>query len=148
MSIAERHARTTWSGPLASGSGTIGEGSSGALDGLDVTWASRTQQPEGRTSPEELLAAAHSSCFSMALALRLGEHGATPQRLQVEAVVSLDEIDGLPTIGSSSITVRATVPGLSADGFAEAVDEAAALCPVSRLFAGARITVDAHLDPA
>jgi osmotically inducible protein OsmC len=133
---------------LASGSGTLGQGSSGALDGLPVTWASRTERPDGKTSPEELAAAAHSSCFSMALALRLGEHRLTVQRLQVEATVTLDEVDGLPTIVSSALRVRAQVPGTDADTFAGVVDEAAALCPVSRLFAGAQITVDAQLDPA
>lgn len=74
MSIAERAARTTWEGPLASGEGKLSQGSSGALDGLPLTWASRTEQPGGKTSPEELAAAARSSCFSMALALKLGEN--------------------------------------------------------------------------
>ena len=80
MAIAERTAETTWEGPLASGSGTI-RPASGALGELAVTWASRTEQPGGKTSPEELAAAAHSSCFAMALALRLGERKAVPQRL-------------------------------------------------------------------
>lgn len=147
MSIAVRSTQTIWKGSLASGSGVFTAGSSGALEGLDVTWASRTEQPGGKTSPEELAAAAHSSCFSMALALRLGEHDAPPQRLQVEASVTLDEVDGLPTITSSRLQVRAQVAGLDADGFAAAVEEAKALCPVSRLFAGADITVEAQLDP-
>lgn len=148
MSIAVRSTQTTWEGPLAAGTGTFTQDSSGVLRDLQVTWASRTERPDGKTSPEELAAAAHSSCFSMALALRLGEHQAPPQRLRVEATVTLDEVDGLPTITSSKLQVRAQVPGLDADEFTAVVDEAAALCPVSRLFAGAQITIDAQLDPA
>ncbi|MGH8960335.1 MAG: OsmC family peroxiredoxin [Jatrophihabitantaceae bacterium] len=147
MSIAQRTAQTTWEGSLAGGAGKVRAGS-GALDGLDVTWAARTEQPGGRTSPEELAAAAHSSCFAMALALRLGERHTPPQRLQVEATVTLDEVGGLPTIVSSLLLVRGQVSGLDADGFQQAVDEAAALCPVSRLFAGARISVEAMLEPS
>lgn len=80
MAIAERSAQTTWEGSLANGSGTI-HPATGALGVVPVTWASRTGQPDGITSPEELAAAAHSSCFAMALALRLGEHKAVPQQL-------------------------------------------------------------------
>lgn len=145
MSIAERTTQTTWEGPLASGKGKLGSGSSGALDGLEVTWAARTEQPGGKTSPEELAAAAHSSCFAMALSLKLGENNTPPQRLDVTSTVTLAEVGGLPTITTSNIKVRAQVPGLSAADFAKVVDGAAALCPVSRLFAGAKITVDAQL---
>jgi osmotically inducible protein OsmC len=146
MSIAQRTALTTWEGPLAGGAGKLQAGS-GALDGLDVTWAARTEQPDGKTSPEELAAAAHSSCFAMALALRLGERHTPPQRLRVEATVTLDEVNGLPTIVSSLLFVKGRVNGLDAGGFQQAVDEAAALCPVSRLFTGARISVEALLEP-
>ncbi|OBH56676.1 OsmC family peroxiredoxin [Mycobacterium sp. E2479] len=146
MSIAERAARTTWEGTLASGEGKLSQGSSGALDGLPLTWASRTEQPGGKTSPEELAAAAHSSCFSMALALKLGENQTPPQRLEVTATVTLDAVDKVPTITTSQLKVRASVAGLDAESFAAVVDQAAALCPVSRLFAGATISVDAALD--
>ena len=99
------------------------------------------------TSPEELAAAAHSSCFSMALALRLGEHDATPQRLEVTATVSLADVDGRPTVVSSALRVVGQVVGSRRlMTFSAIVDEAAALCPISRLFAGAEITVDAYLD--
>lgn len=145
MSIAERTVQTVWEGPLATGAGKLGKGSSSALDGLDVTWAARTEQPGGKTSPEELAAAAHSSCFAMALSLKLGENTTPPQRLDVTAAVTLAEVDGLPTITTSALTVRAQVPGLSADDFAKVVADAAALCPVSRLFVGAAISVDAQL---
>ena len=147
MSIAQRSAVTTWTGPLVSGAGTVTAGS-GALDDLAVTWASRTERPDGRTSPEELAAAAHSSCFAMALSLRLGEHHHPPQQLRVEATITLAEVDGVPTIVSSQVLVRAQVPGVSGDEFQQIVDEAAALCPVSRLFAGARISVEALLEPS
>lgn len=146
MSIAKRSAVTTWEGSLAKGGGTIASGS-GALAGLEVTWAARTEQPGGKTSPEELAAAAHSSCFAMALSLRLGERKTPPERLRVEATVTLDEVDGVPTIVSSQLLVRATVRGIDGDGFQRAVDEAAELCPVSRLFAGARVSVEALLEP-
>jgi osmotically inducible protein OsmC len=147
MSIAQRTCETVWEGSLAGGGGKLSAGS-GALDGLDVTWAARTEEPGGRTSPEELAAAAHSSCFAMALALRLGERHRPPQRLRVSATVTLDEVDGLPTITASQLLVRAQVSGLDGDGFQQAVDEAAALCPVSRLFGGARISVEALLEPS
>lgn len=145
MSIAERTVQTTWEGALATGAGRLGDGSSGALDGLDVTWGSRTEQPGGKTSPEELAAAAHSSCFAMALSLKLGENNTPPQRLVVTATVTLAAVGGLPTITTSDVKVRAQVGGLSAADFAKVVDGAAALCPVSRLFAGAKISIDAQL---
>lgn len=146
MSIADRTVLTTWEGPLASGSGTLTQGSSGALDGLQVTWASRTEQPDGKTSPEEMLAAAHSSCFAMALTLTLGENQTPPQRLTVQSAVTLEAVDGVPTITTSRLKVTAKVDGLDDEAFAALVDQAARLCPVSRLFAGAEISVDAGLD--
>ncbi len=147
MTIARRSAVTTWEGSLAAGHGVI-QGQSGALHDLDVTWAARTEAPDGKTSPEELAAAAHSSCFSMALSLKLTEANVPPQQLRVEAVVTLDEADGVPTIVSSELTVTAKVDGLDEDRFRSIVDDAAALCPVSRLFAGAQISVEASLHAA
>jgi lipoyl-dependent peroxiredoxin len=146
MSIAVRNAVTTWEGSLAGGGGTL-TGASAALGELPVTWAARTEEPGGKTSPEELAAAAHSSCFAMALSLRLTERHRPPERLRVEASVTLDEVDGLPTIISSQLLVRARVNGLDDDEFAQAVKEAEQLCPVSRLFAGARVSVEALLEP-
>lgn len=145
MAIADRTTSTVWEGPLTTGSGRLAS-RSGALSDLAVTWAARTEQPGGKTSPEELAAAAHSSCFSMALALKLGEHQVEPQRLNVQATVTLDEVDGVPTIVSSALAIKARIDGLDADKFQRVVDEAAALCPVSRLFAGAKITVTAQLE--
>ena len=144
MAIAERTATTVWSGTLAAGKGVV-TGKTGALTELPVTWAARTEQPGGLTSPEELAAAAHASCFSMALALKLGEAHVTADRLEVAATVTLDEVGGLPTIVSSSISVRAQAPGIDDSRFQDVVKEAAARCPVSRLFAGAAIDVTAEL---
>ena len=141
VSIAERTVETVWNGALGTGSGTL-HGTSGALDGLPVTWASRTEQPGGKTSPEELAAAAHSSCFSMALAFVLGNHKLTPTTLTVASTVTLAEVDSKPTIVTAAITVKGDVPGTDTSAFQALVDEAAALCPISRLFAGAAITVE------
>ena len=135
-------AETVWDGTLAGGSGTL-SGTSGALDGLPVTWVARTEEPGGKTSPEELAAAAHSSCFSMALALTLSEHKVTPKKLTVGSTVTLDAVDGKPTIVSANITVMGDVPGIDDAQFQSLVKEAAELCPISRLFAGTAITVDA-----
>lgn len=146
MAIAERTAETTWEGGLARGHGNI-RPQSDAFDELPVTWAARTEEPGGKTSPEELAAAAHSSCFAMALTVCLGERDLQPQKLTVSATVTLDDVDGTPTIVSSALVVHGKVPGLDADGFQAAVDAAAALCPISRLFAGATIMVSSDLKP-
>ena len=135
-------AETVWDGTLAGGSGVM-SGTSGALDGLPVTWVARTEEPGGKTSPEELAAAAHSSCFSMALALTLSEHKMTPKKLTVGSTVTLDAVDGKPTIVSAAITVMGDVPGIDNATFQSVVKEAAELCPISRLFAGTAITVEA-----
>jgi osmotically inducible protein OsmC len=146
MAIAERTATTTWAGGLARGHGTI-RPDSAAFEELPVTWAARTEAPEGMTSPEELAAAAHSSCFAMALTLCLGERDVQPEELTVSSTVILDEVNGRPTIVSSALVVHGRVPGLDADGLQTAVDEAAALCPISRLLAGATIMVSSDLEP-
>lgn len=143
--IAERTAQAVWAGGLSNGHGTVRSGT-GAIDDLPVTWAARIGAPNGKTSPEELAAAAHASCFSMALALRLGEHDVAPERLDVTATVSLDDVDGRPTVVSSALSVRARVRELDEVAFRAIVNEAADLCPISRLFAGAEITVDATLE--
>lgn len=145
--IAERTVQTVWEGALAHGRGTV-QATSGAFDSLPVTGAARTEGPGGMTSPEELVAAAHSSCFAMALSLRLGERRAVPEQLIVKATVVFEEVDGMPTIVSSALQVRGRVPDLDAAGFQSAVGEAAALCPVSRVFAGATISVTAELETA
>jgi osmotically inducible protein OsmC len=146
MSIAQREAEVVWEGPLAHGTGTLTSGS-GALDELAVTWASRTQSPDGRTSPEELIASAQASCFAMALALVLGDDGTPPEHLTVSAASTLDEVDGAPRITSVALSVRARVPGLDAARFDQIIGRAADLCPVSNALRGnVEIRVHHELD--
>ena len=130
MPVARREAQIVWDGPLADGGGTLTSGS-GALGELPVTWASRTERADGKTSPEELIAAAHASCFAMALALVLGENKTPPDRLTVSAACTLDEVDGAPRITTVELTVDAQVPGTGTAEVKRMVDAAAELCPVS-----------------
>jgi osmotically inducible protein OsmC len=125
----ERRARVTWQGSLLEGSGRIEEVGSGALGPLDVTWASRAEDPNGRTSPEELIAAAHASCFSMALSHALAGAGTPPDRLSVSATVTFVPGTG---ITKSVLDVEGSVPGLDEDGFREAAESAKDGCPVSQ----------------
>jgi lipoyl-dependent peroxiredoxin len=145
MAMAERTANTVWEGGLAKGNGTVSL-KSGATDDLPVTWASRTERSDGKTSPEELIAAAHASCFSMALSNELGQAGHDPERLDVTSVVTLDEVDGAPTVTTSRLTVRGKVPGIDQDAFEEAAQGAGQNCPVSRALGGVDIQVDAKLE--
>ena len=145
MPIATRQAEVVWDGTLASGAGELSSGS-GAFT-LPVTWASRTEQPDGKTSPEELIAAAHASCFAMALALVLGENHTPPERLTVTAACTLDEVDGAPRITTVELTVRARVPALDKAGLERNVAQAADLCPVSNALCGnVEITVHDEVD--
>jgi lipoyl-dependent peroxiredoxin len=145
MAIADRSASTTWEGSLARGKGTLSL-KSGATDDLEVTWASRTERSDGKTSPEELIAAAHASCFSMALSHELSEAGHEPDRLEVSSTVTLDEVDGAPTVTTSKITVRGRVPGIDQEEFEKAAQGAAENCPISRALGGVDISVDARLE--
>ncbi len=145
MAIAERTARCTWEGDLAHGNGVI-TGASGGLGDLPVTWASRTERSDGKTSPEELIAAAHASCFSMALSHGLSQGGNAPEQLEVTAKVTLDQRGGAPTVISSELTVSGRVPGLDQDAFARAASDAGQNCPVSRALGGVEITVNATLQ--
>ena len=135
MTMAEREAEVVWEGTLARGAGTLSSGSN-ALDGLVVSWASRTKSAEGKTSPEELIAAAHASCFAMALSIVLAEAKATPEQLFVRARCTLDEVDGAPKITRSALELRGRVAGLDESGFEDAVERARRLCPVSNALAG------------
>jgi osmotically inducible protein OsmC len=145
MSVALRKAEVDWDGTLAGGTGALSS-ASGALE-LPVTWASRTEKPDGKTSPEELIAAAHASCFAMALALVLGENQTPPERLTVAAACTLDEVDGAPRITTSELTVRARVPRLDNAELHRNVAQAAGLCPVSNALRGSvAITVHDELD--
>ena len=109
MANVERTATTVWEGDLAHGNGVLSL-KSGAAPDLPVTWASRTERSDGKTSPEELVAAAHASCFSMALSHELAQAGNAPERLDVSATVTLS-MDGGPKVTSSHLTVRGVVPG-------------------------------------
>lgn len=141
---AERRAAVTWNGDLLSGSGTIDEVGSGAFGHLEVSWAARSEEASGgKTSPEELIAAAHASCFSMALSGALAKAGTPPERLQTSATVTFVPGTG---ITKSALSVRGTVPGLDADGFRAAAEGAKKNCPVSQALAGVpEITLDAEL---
>jgi lipoyl-dependent peroxiredoxin len=145
MAMAERTATTSWDGDLAHGGGSI-TGASGALDAFAVTWASRTERSDGKTSPEELIAAAHSSCFSMALSHELTEAGHPPEHLDVAATVTLDLVDGAPTVTTSALNVNGRVPGIDQFEFSKAATNAGKNCPISRALAGVEISVEAILE--
>ena len=136
-----RTATTTWDGGLTDGKGQVVLESSG-VGTFDVSWPARAEEPNGVTSPEELIAAAHSACFSMALSAALGKAGTPPQRLETHA-----EVDFQPGTGITQIrlSVRGTVDGIDADAFNEAADGAKKNCPVSQALAGVDITLDASL---
>ncbi|MDX6323934.1 MAG: lipoyl-dependent peroxiredoxin [Nocardioidaceae bacterium] len=136
-----RQATTRWNGSLLEGSGQVTLESSG-IGTYDVTWASRAEEPNGRTSPEELIAAAHSSCFSMALSNGLAKAGTPPTSLEVRAEVSFQPGTGITGI---HLTVQGDVPGIDKDAFAEAAEDAKQNCPVSQALAGTTITMDASL---
>ncbi len=121
-------------------------GASGALGELPVTWASRTERSDGKTSPEELVAAAHASCFSMALSHGLTEAGNPPEQLEVSAKVTLDQRDGAPTVTTSELTVTGSVPGIDQAGFEQAAADAGKNCPISRALGGVEISVSATLS--
>src|SRR5918912_26319 len=129
----ERKAEVTWRGDLMSGEGTIERVGSGALGSLDVTWASRAEEPAGRTSPEELIAAAHASCFSMALSNGLAQAGTPPEELDVSATVAFVPGTG---ITKSVLDVRGRIPGGDEDAFREAAETAKENCPVSQALKG------------
>src|SRR5215218_1745269 len=148
MPVALRDAEVIWEGPLPSGTGTLTTGSR-ALDQLAVTWASRTERPDGKTSPEELIAAAHASCFAMALALVLGENETPPERMAVSAACTLDEVEGAPRITTVELTVRAQVAGLEAAVLKRMASLAADLCPISNALRGnVTINVRSELVPS
>jgi lipoyl-dependent peroxiredoxin len=139
----ERRAETVWQGDLQNGSGTIQAVPSGAFGPLDVSWASRAEEPNGKTSPEELIAAAWSSCFSMALSNGLAKSGNPPEKLETSATLTFQPGQG---IVKGALTVRGTVPGIDADAFQAAADDAKANCPVSQALAGIPdVTLEATL---
>jgi lipoyl-dependent peroxiredoxin len=142
----DRNAKVTWTGSLMDGSGRIEGVGSGAFGPLDVTWASRTEDPQGRTSPEELIAAAWASCFSMALSHALAGAGTPPERLETAVTVTFQPGEG---ITKGAIEVVGTVNGLDHDGFVAQAEGAKANCPVSKALTGIpEVTLEATLATA
>jgi osmotically inducible protein OsmC len=144
-----RHAEVNWSGDLQTGAGVIKYVTSGVFSRLPVSWASRTSAHNGKTSPEELLAAAHASCFSMAFSARLGKNGTPPADLNVRAEVTFDQVDGGWKVTTSKLTVRALVPGIDDEAFQRIAADARDNCPISKALAGnVQLEVDAQLVEA
>ncbi|GHG32040.1 OsmC family protein [Streptomyces zaomyceticus] len=136
-----RHAHTVWQGDLLKGSGVVSLDSSG-LGSYDVSWPARSEEPNGKTSPEELIAAAHSSCYSMAFSHALAGAGHAPTRLETKADVTFQPGEGITGI---HLTVRGEVPGVDADKFQELAEDAKKNCPVSQALTGTKITLTAEL---
>ena len=144
---ATRRAEVSWTGPLATGSGIVSAISSGAFDSLPVSWAARTEAADGKTSPEELVAAAHASCFAMAFSGGLGRAGTPPERLDVSAEVTFDKVEAGWKVTSSALTVRGVVPGISAEDFQAAAAAAVDGCPISGALKGnVELSVEATLE--
>jgi len=139
----DRTMSTTWKGTLMEGSGTIHEAGSGAFGPLEVSWPSRAEEPNGKTSPEELIAAAHSACFSMALSAGLARAGTPAETLETSATVTFVPGTGITKV---ALTVRGTVPGVDEAAFVEAAEAAKVGCPVSKALAAVpELTLDAAL---
>ncbi|MEU6219417.1 OsmC family protein [Streptomyces sp. NPDC047022] len=136
-----RTAHTVWDGDLLEGNGIVSFDSSG-IDRQPVTWASRSQEANGKTSPEELIAAAHSSCFSMALSHGLAGAGNAPTKLETKADVTFQPGEGITGI---HLNVEGTVPGIDNEAFVAAAEDAKKNCPVSQALAGTTITLSAKL---
>ena len=147
MAMAERQAHTLWEGPLIGGQGDTEFASSG-IGRFPVTWASRTQNPDGKTSPEEMLAAAHATCYAMAFSNTLAQAGNAPERLHVTSTVSLDPKEGGGVVVTrSALEVTGVVPGLDQEGFQRAAEQGEQSCPISNTLRGnVDITVNATLS--
>ena len=144
---ALRTATVTWNGDLASGSGSVTAGTTGLFQDLPVSWASRTEEPDGRTSPEELLAASHASCFAMAFSAGLARAGTPPEHLHVEAEVAFDKVGDAWTVVSSRLIVVGHVDGISPEEFEAAANDAKDGCPISRALKGnVQLSVEATLE--
>ena len=142
-----RNADATWTGDLLGGRGTVSAATTGVFADLPTTWASRTGEPAGVTSPEELLAAAHASCFSMAFSNELAKAGTPPTSVNVTVAVTGDKLETGWTVLSSAITVRAVVPGATNESFQEAAAKARDGCPISKALKGnVELSVEATLE--
>ncbi len=146
MADQQRRADAVWEGSLAQGSGVVTLTSSGAAGPVPVTWASRSERSDGRTSPEELVAAAHASCYCMALSGILGDAGTPPEKLEVSATVTFAQIEGGWKVGSSALTVKGAVPGIGEAAFKAAAEAAKDGCPISGALKGnVELSVEASL---
>ncbi len=140
-------ADATWEGTLVEGSGHVSSGSSPSFKDLPVSWASRTEAHSGKTSPEELLAASHASCYCMALSGGLARGGTPAQRLNVSATVTFDKVGEGWGVTKSALTVRGTVAGIDAAKFKEAAEAARDGCPISKALKGnVELSVEATLE--
>ena len=147
MLKAERRANVVWEGDLLHGSGTIVSVGSGALGALPVTWASRTERSDGKTSPEELMAAAHAACYAMAFSHTLAQAGTPAERLSVSATCTFEQVEGGFKISTMDLDARGKVPGLDEAGFEKVAQQAEQGCPVSNaLRNNVQIRVNAHLE--
>ncbi|MBA2490073.1 MAG: OsmC family peroxiredoxin [Chloroflexi bacterium] len=143
---AVRNASATWQGDLLSGSGRVSAETSAVFADVPLTWKARTEASDGLTSPEELLAAAHAACFSMASSNELSKAGFVPELMEVSAAVSADKTEAGWTVTSSALTLRARVPGVDEATFRQAVEAARDGCPISRAISGSvHIALDATL---
>ena len=146
MAQAIRRAEATWKGDLMSGSGVVSAVSSGLFKDLPVTWASRTEESGGKTSPEELVAAAHAACYCMALSNGLAKAGTPSEKLEVSATVTFQQVEDGWKVASSALTVKGTVPGADAAGFRQAAEAAKDGCPISGALKGnVALSVEATL---
>jgi osmotically inducible protein OsmC len=143
--MAKRVASVSWRGGLFDGGGTIESSGSGALGKLPISWASRAESSDGKTSPEELIAAAHASCFAMAFSLLLAEGGTPPEELDVRATVTFVPGTG---ITRSELEVSGRVPNLGKDAFIAKAEQAKTNCPVSQALRGVEISISATLAGA
>lgn len=143
---AIRRADVSWTGDLQSGSGKVWASSSEAFSALPVSWASRTETSNGQTSPEEMLAAAHASCYAMAFSGALARNGTPPEKLEVTVQVTADKLETGWTVQSSALTVEGVVPGISEDDFRSIAESSKDGCPISRAIKGnVELTVKASL---
>jgi osmotically inducible protein OsmC len=144
---AIRTASVTWNGSLTEGKGSIDYVTSGAFTRLPVTWASRTEAADGRTSPEELVASAHASCYAMAFSGSLARNGTPPTSLSVQATVTFDKLEAGWRVISSALAVRGVVPGIDAARFVELAEAARDGCPISQALKGnVALSVEATLE--
>jgi lipoyl-dependent peroxiredoxin len=145
--MTSRKATATWQGDLFNGSGRVSASTTGLFSDLPVSWPSRTESADGRTSPEELLAAAHAACFSMALSNGLAKAGSPAEQLEVTAEVFFEKVGDGWSVTRSQLTVRGTVPGMDADAFRQAAETAKDGCPISRALKGnVELSVEASLQ--